>query len=148
MAIRASITTHGPSKHCVVAPSDAPECLWVASRLLSHHLAKETKVDADFGVLVDGVLTEMEHADGIVRFAVLAQPWHHRYFTLSVWRDEQALAAWKESPNHVRAMNSAYAPGGGGPPGFLRWHAPDGEIRWGDVIHRFEASDRTSAGVG
>lgn len=148
MAIQASITEHGPARECVVAPCDAAACLWIASRLLSDQLGRETRVDPDFGALVDGVLTEMETADGVVRFAVLAQPWHHRFFTVSVWRDEAAVAAWRGSPNHLRAMRSVVAPGGDGPPGFVRWHAPDGEITWGEVIDRFEAADRAAAGAG
>jgi hypothetical protein len=52
-------------------------------------------------------------ADGVLGFAMLAEPLRKNYATLSVWRDEEALDAFAGTHPHARLM-AELAPSVGG----------------------------------
>ena len=82
------------------------------------------------------VAAQLEHADGIVAFAMLARPWRKQYATLSVWADEAALQAFATSAPHTRLMTEL-APEMA-PTRFLRWSisGADGAPTWADALDR------------
>ncbi len=74
--------------------------------------------------------------DGIVGFALLAEPLRKHYATLSVWRDEAALDAFARTRPHDELM-AALAPAMG-PTTFVRWtiRGADGPPSWSTALER------------
>ncbi|GAB3035085.1 antibiotic biosynthesis monooxygenase family protein [Bowmanella dokdonensis] len=59
----------------------------------------------DYLALAEQLKAELSTVDGFIsveRFASLSQPGH--YLSLSFWRDEQAVAAWRNLPSHRLAQ--------------------------------------------
>jgi heme-degrading monooxygenase HmoA len=50
------------------------------------------------------VVKQLATADGLLGYSVLAHPLSKRFWTLSVWKDEDALRAFVHHPPHVRVM--------------------------------------------
>lgn len=50
------------------------------------------------------VVKQLATADGLLDYSVLAHPLSKRFWTLSVWKDEDALRAFVHHPPHVRVM--------------------------------------------
>jgi heme-degrading monooxygenase HmoA len=64
--------------------------------------------DARYFDLAAGLAPALAHVDGFVsveRFASLARP--GRYLSLSFWRDEAAVAAWRAQAGHRLAQQEA-----------------------------------------
>ena len=76
--------------------------------------------------------------DGVVGFALLAEPLRKRYATLSVWRDDAALDAFAGAHPHDRLM-ADLAPAMG-PTKFVRWtiSGSDGRPAWSDALARLQ----------
>jgi hypothetical protein len=74
--------------------------------------------------------------DGVLGFALLAQPFKKHYATLSVWRDDAALDAFAAQHPHGRLM-SELAPAMDDPK-FVRWtiRGSDGLPSWTDALAR------------
>ena len=82
------------------------------------------------------VRKQLAVTDGVIGFALLARPLAKQYATLSVWRDEDALAAFAETEPH-RELMKALSPEMG-PTNFVRWtiRGADGRPAWDDALQR------------
>jgi Domain of unknown function (DUF3291) len=82
------------------------------------------------------VRKQLTVTDGVIGFALLARPLAKQYATLSVWRDEDALAAFAGAEPH-RGLMSELSPQMG-PTKFVRWtiRGADGRPSWRDALQR------------
>jgi hypothetical protein len=82
------------------------------------------------------VRKQLGATEGVIGFALLARPLRRQYATLSVWRDEQALARFAGAEPH-RGLMATLAPEMG-PTKFVRWtlRGADGRPSWGDALRR------------
>ena len=74
--------------------------------------------------------------DGVIGFSLLARPLAKQYATLSVWRDEDALAAFAGTEPH-RGLMTKLSPEMG-PTKFVRWtmRGSAGRPSWDDALQR------------
>lgn len=74
--------------------------------------------------------------DGVMGFAMLAEPLRRHYATLSVWRDAQSLDAFGRSHPHDELM--AELEGSMAPTTFVRWTIAGTEPlpTWNDALER------------
>jgi hypothetical protein len=82
------------------------------------------------------VRRQLAATDGVVGFALLAEPLRKRYATLSVWRDEDALAAFAAGRPHSR-LTGELGPAMGATR-FERWTITGdaGRPSWADALAR------------
>ena len=82
------------------------------------------------------VRKQLANTEGVVGFALLARPLRKQYATLSVWRDEAALAAFAGAEPH-RELMSRLTPEMGSTR-FVRWmiRGADGRPSWNDALQR------------
>ncbi len=82
------------------------------------------------------VRKQLAGTDGVVGFALLARPLAKQYATLSVWRDEDALAAFASAEPHRQLMHTLSPEMG--PTKFVRWtiRGADGRPAWDDALQR------------
>lgn len=82
------------------------------------------------------VVTQLETADGLLGYSLLARPLSKRFWTLSVWKNEDALRAFVQHLPHVRITN-ALAPHMD-KTRFVRWtvKGSDLPLRWDDALQR------------
>jgi quinol monooxygenase YgiN len=75
-------------------------------------------------------------ADGVLGFALLAEPLRKNYATLSVWRDGEALDAFAGTDPHARLM-ADLSPSMNAPR-FVRWtiSGSDGIPSWTEALDR------------
>jgi hypothetical protein len=88
------------------------------------------------------VRRQLAVTDGVIGFSLLARPLAGQYATLSVWRDESALAAFAAAEPH-RTLMSKLAPEMG-PTRFVRWtmSGADGRPSWNDALRRLSSSPK------
>ena len=86
------------------------------------------------------VRNQLAVTDGVIGFALLACPLAKQYATLSLWRDEDALAAFAGAEPH-RGLMSELSPEMG-PTKFVRWtmRGADGRPSWRDALQRLSWS--------
>jgi heme-degrading monooxygenase HmoA len=86
------------------------------------------------------VRKQLASADGVVGFSLLAEPWGKRYATLSVWVDENTLAAFVAESPHRELMTSLVPEMG--PTKFVRWtiRGSAGRPSWSDALRRLQAA--------
>src|SRR5262245_12047174 len=79
------------------------------------------------------VRKQLASTDGVVGFALLAEPIRMRYATLSVWRDEAALDAFAAAQPHSQMMADLTPKMG--TTRFVRWNAVVGSVApsWDDA---------------
>ena len=82
------------------------------------------------------VRKQLARTEGVVGFSLLARPWRKQYATLSVWVDEQALAAFAGASPHQELM--AKLSPEMGPTKFVRWtiKGSDGRPSWREALQR------------
>lgn len=82
------------------------------------------------------VTRQLHATDGVIGFALLAEPLRKRYATVSIWRDDEALDAFASTPPH-RELMSRLAPEMD-QPRFVRWvlAGDDGIPDWDEVARR------------
>jgi len=76
---------------------------------------------------VSAVRRQLATADGLVGYTLRAKPLTRDYWTLSVWKDDQALGEFMRTPPHVQVMTSLKP--FMGPTKFVTWKisAADGQ---------------------
>ena len=82
------------------------------------------------------VRKQLAKTEGVVGFSLLARPLRKQYATLSVWVDEQALAAFADaSPHHELVAKLSPEMG---PTKFVRWtiKGSEGRPSWQDALQR------------
>jgi hypothetical protein len=78
---------------------------------------------------------------GLVGYSKLGRPWAKRFWTLSAWEDETALAEFVRAGSHVRAMTEM--PPRMGATRFVRWTLPGAALppKWDDALRRWAAAE-------
>jgi heme-degrading monooxygenase HmoA len=79
--------------------------------------------------------------DGVMGFALLAEPLRRRYATLSVWRDDAALEAFGRSLPHRQLMTDLAEHMA--PTTFVKWtmRGTDPRPTWHEALERLNRSD-------
>ena len=82
------------------------------------------------------VRKQLAQTEGVVGFSLLARPLRKQYATLSLWVDEQALAAFADASPH-RELMAKLSPEMG-PTKFVRWtiNGSDGRPSWREALQR------------
>jgi hypothetical protein len=82
------------------------------------------------------VRKQLSGTDGVMGFSMLARPLRKQYATLSVWRDEAALAAFADAPPHRQLMGGLKPEMG--PTKFVRWSisGAQGRPSWDEALQR------------
>jgi heme-degrading monooxygenase HmoA len=85
---------------------------------------------------VIAVRKQLASAEGLVGYTLRARPLARDYWTLSVWKDEEAMRAFMRTPPHVGLM-SALKPVMG-PTKFVTWtlSVADGRPEWPGALTR------------
>jgi quinol monooxygenase YgiN len=89
------------------------------------------------------IMKPLEKAEGLFGYSLLARPLSKRFWTLSVWKNEDALRAFVQHPPHVRII-AALAPHMDKTK-FVPWMVKGSQLplQWDDALHRL--ADRPSA---
>ena len=84
---------------------------------------------------------QLGDARGLVGYSKLGRPWVRRFWTLSAWEDEAALADFIHAGSHARAMTEL--PPRMGPTRFVRWMLPGSVLppTWDDALRRWAAAE-------
>ena len=87
------------------------------------------------------ITRQLSGARGLIGYSKLGRPWVKRFWTLSAWEDEAALAAFIHTGPHVRAMSEL--PPRMGPTRFVRWTLPGAALppTWDDALRRWATAD-------
>ena len=82
------------------------------------------------------VVRQLASADGLLGYSLLARPLSKRFWTLSVWKNEDALRAFVQHPPHQRIM-TALAPHMDRTR-FVRWTLKGSELplQWDEALRR------------
>jgi hypothetical protein len=82
------------------------------------------------------VRKQLAGTEGVVGFSLLARPLRKQYATLSVWIDEDALAAFADANPHREIMTQLSPEMG--PTKFVRWriNGSDGRPSWSEALRR------------
>jgi quinol monooxygenase YgiN len=85
---------------------------------------------------VAAVRKQLASAEGLVGYTLRARPLARDYWTLSVWKDEEAMRAFMRTPPHVGLMSSLKPLMG--PTKFVTWtmSAADGRPKWAAALTR------------
>jgi heme-degrading monooxygenase HmoA len=86
------------------------------------------------------VAKQLSESTGVVGFSMLARPLKKEYATLSLWVDEEALAAFARSAPHARLREGLV--GKMAPTTFVQWvvAGSDGVPTWTDAFARLGQS--------
>lgn len=82
------------------------------------------------------VRRQLANTAGVAGFSLLARPYRKQYATLSVWADDDALAAFADADPHRGLMHGLSAEMG--PTKFVRWtiRGADGRPSWDEALRR------------
>ena len=82
------------------------------------------------------VVKQLESAQGLVGYSLLARPFSKRFWTLSAWKNDEALRGFVQHPPHVSIM-TALAPHMDKTK-FVRWtvKGSDLPLRWDEALRR------------
>jgi heme-degrading monooxygenase HmoA len=85
------------------------------------------------------VVQQLKKSDGLLGCSLFAQPLSKQFWTLSAWRDEDALQTFVHAKPHVRIM-SALAPHMAETK-FARWRIRGSELplKWDEAMRRLKA---------
>ncbi len=107
--------------------------------MASHLPLKRLSATVRFFRGVSAVRRQLAAADGLVGYTLRARPLARDYWTLSVWRDQQALGAFMRTPPHAGLMTSLKPVMG--PTKFVTWRisAADGRPSMAAALERLAA---------
>jgi|SRR5215472_11239344 len=90
------------------------------------------------------VVRQLASAQGLVGYSFLAHPLSREFWTLSAWKNEDALRSFVQHPPHVRIM-TAMTPHMGETK-FVRWMVKGSQLplNWEEALRRF-ADNRSIA---
>jgi heme-degrading monooxygenase HmoA len=122
-------------------PEAEQEYLVMASRLPLHSYRTIPR----FLGLTLSVARQLERTEGLIGYSLLAQPTRKTFWTLSAWRDQQALHAFVRTLPHLNVMKvlRPYM----GPTKFTTWQVRGAAlpVAWDDAIETLVRSS-TSRG--
>ena len=89
-----------------------------------------------FFVYTAQVVKQLASANGLIGYSVLARPLSKRFWTLSVWKNDDALRGFVQAAPHVRIM-AALAPHVD-ETNFVRWTVKSSQLplKWDDALRR------------
>jgi hypothetical protein len=89
---------------------------------------------------VRAIRAQLAGSGGLVGYSLWAKPLKKRYWTLSVWRDEAALASFMNAMPHVEVMTKLGPDMG--ETRFVRWHVRGAEtqVAWDEALRRLDAA--------
>ena len=89
-----------------------------------------------FFIYTGQVVTQLATSEGLLGYSLLARPLSKRFWTLSVWKNEDGLRAFVQHLPHVRMM-SALAPHMD-ETRFVRWTVKGSDLPlcWDDALRR------------
>jgi heme-degrading monooxygenase HmoA len=89
---------------------------------------------------VFAVRNQLASADGLVGYSMRAKPLRREYWTVSVWRDQEALRAFVRTAPHLEVMSSLRSTMG--PTKFAQWEitAEEGRPSWTSALDRLASS--------
>lgn len=112
--------------------------------LLSHLPLKSFWRLVPFVAYTAQIMKQLGTANGVLGYTLLTRPLSKRFWTLSVWKNDDALRAFVQHPPHVRIMTAL------GPhmdkTQFVHWTVKGSELplRWDDALQRL-AGGRSAA---
>ena len=74
--------------------------------MASHLPLEQISATVRFFRAVSAVRKQLATADGLVGYTLRAKPLARDYWTLSVWKDDEALRKFMRTPPHVQIMTS------------------------------------------
>jgi hypothetical protein len=85
------------------------------------------------------ITRQLGDARGLIGYSKLARPWVTRFWTLSAWENEAALASFVQAGPHLRAMTELVPRMG--PTRFVRWTLRGSGLppTWNDALRRWAA---------
>lgn len=86
------------------------------------------------------VMKQLAKANGLLGHSLLARPLSKRFWTLSVWENEEALRVFVQHPPHVSIM-AALAPHMDKTK-FVRWAVKGSQLplKWDEALRRFSSN--------
>jgi len=92
------------------------------------------------------VMKQLASARGLLGYALLARPLSKRFWTLSAWKNGEALRAFVQHPPHLRIM-TALAPHMDKTK-FIRWTVKGSQLplQWDHALERFDGNHTTKDG--
>ena len=123
-----------PWKTFTQASSDEEYLVMASSLPLKRYLSTPR-----FFRYVMAIRSQLAGAEGLVGYSLRAEPLGHRYWTLSVWRDEDALTRFMGSAPHVEIMRKLGPEMG--ETKFIRWtvSGANAAVAWPEALERLEA---------
>jgi heme-degrading monooxygenase HmoA len=113
-----------PMTPWIARESPSPRNRYLA--LISYLPLKHLRAVPKFFQLTFEARRQLRTAPGLVGYALDARPFSKKFWTLSVWRDEQSLRDFVEGMPHSKIMQEL-APHMG-KSRFAQWHVESGEI--------------------
>jgi heme-degrading monooxygenase HmoA len=85
---------------------------------------------------VMAIRNQLRTAEGLIGYALWAKPMSKRYWTLSVWRSEEALQRFMETLPHAHVMKDLRPRMN--PTKFVRWNVPSSAAHptWDEALAR------------
>ena len=114
----------------------SPEYLVMASHLPLRRLSSTVR----FFRAVNAVRGQLAHTDGLIGYTLRARPLARDYWTLSVWKDRDALTEFMRTSPHVAIMTSLKPVME--PTKFIYWtiNGADGRPSFTDALERLAAA--------
>lgn len=118
-------------KHVDVAPLGAQEYVCVATFLP----VRRWRDVIPFLWASRRVEAQLRSARGLVRYGLRAEVFRRRFWTVSVWRDHEAVDNFVRTDPHWRAVEqfARWADEGAA---FVRWHSPVAVLSWDEALAR------------
>jgi Domain of unknown function (DUF3291) len=115
-----------------------PESEYVV--LASHLPLRKFSSSVRFFRGVSAMRKQLAGAQGLMGYTLRAQPLARKYWTLSVWRDGDALRQFVRTSPHVELMKSLLPVMG--PTKFVEWTVTgaDGRPTWSDALTRLQSA--------
>jgi quinol monooxygenase YgiN len=129
----------------VAAPDPDSQYVVMASSLPLRRLTATVR----FFRFVQAIRRQLARSDGLLGYALRAKPISKRYWTLSVWRDEAALANFMRSSPHAEIMTKLRPAMDATT--FARWtvKGSDARIRWEEALRRLaDAANQQPGSAG
>ncbi|MGH7054055.1 MAG: antibiotic biosynthesis monooxygenase [Stellaceae bacterium] len=90
------------------------------------------------------ITAQLKRSQGLLGYALRAEPLAKRFWTLSAWRDEESLDAYVRTPPHAQTMTALTARMGA--TRFIRWTLAGSQLPpgWDEALRRWR-EDRAPA---
>ena len=96
-----------------------------------------------FMIYTAQIMGQLRKAQGLLGYSLLAHPFEGKFWTLSAWKDDEALRRFVQDPPHVRIMSALSSHMK--PTKFVRWTVKGSELplRWDETERRLRDQNHT-----